>query len=107
MSNRFYIGKKDQADLDGTLEEWVCDKVPDAPPGQKCECDAKDCHAEEAGTECFRFATSYLWRIDGQHVCYTFVCMDCEERVGDADYLADQDYPVTGSGYAVTPRHCA
>ncbi len=107
MSNRFYNGKKDQADLDGDLEEWIDDKIPFPPAGTKCECDAEDCHAEEVGTECFSFAKSYLYRIDGEHVCYTYVCMDCEERTADDAYLADQEYPVTGAGYAVTPRHCA
>ncbi|KKN41473.1 hypothetical protein LCGC14_0722870 [marine sediment metagenome] len=106
--NRFYIGKKDQADMDGTLEEWIDDKIPNPPEGTKCECDRGTCHdLEETDTECFRLATSYLYKIDGEHVCYTYVCFDCGETGCDDEYLADREYPVTGGGYAVTPRHCA
>lgn len=108
MSNRFYIGKKDQADLDGNIEEWIAGKIPHPPSGQKCECDVSTCHdPEETDIECFRLATMHLYQIKGDHVCYTFVCQDCCEANASEDYLADQDYPVTGGGYAVTPRHCA
>lgn len=107
MTKRFYIGKKDPEDLAGRLEEWINDKIPNPPAGQKCQCDAKECHTEEPDTECFRPATSYLYRINGEHMCYTYVCRDCGDANGTDDYLADQEYPVTGGGYAVTPRHCA
>lgn len=112
MSNRFYIGKKDADEYlgDGRLEEWINDRIPDPPPsGQKCECDMGMCH-EDGGdsAECFRLATTSLYRIDGEHVCYTFVCRECMEANCNEEYLADcGEYPVTGGGYAVTPRHCA
>jgi hypothetical protein len=96
MTNRFYIGKKDQADLDGTLEEWICHRIPPPPSGQKCESD-----------DCSELADSHLYQIKGEHVCYTFVCWDCCEANASEDYLANQEYPVTEGGYAVTPRHCA
>ena len=109
MSNRFYIGKKDQADLDGSLEEWIAGKIPSPPAETKCECDRGTCHdpEEEPDTPCFRLATTYLYQIDGDHVCYTFACQECMEANADEEYLADEEYPVTGGGYAVTPRHCA
>lgn len=108
MSNRFYIGKKDQADLgDGRLEEWITDRVPPPPEGTLCEYEQHEIEEFDEDDEGIRPpATTFLYRIEAGHVCYTYVCADRRERE-DPKYLADQDYPVTGGGYAVTPRHCA
>lgn len=114
MSNRFYIGK-DARDYGEGLEEWIANKIPDPASGQKCEC-SKDGHAHETEPDaegkvtiidCPKLADTHLYRIDGDHVCYIHVCTDCMEAFADEDYLANRDYPVTGAGYAVTPRHCA
>lgn len=113
MARRFYIGKKEPDEFAGDLEEWICDKIPPAPPGQVCECD-ENVHAHESEPDangnveivpCRERATTYLYQIKGNHVCYTYVCELCGEQAVE-DYLADQDYPTTGDGYAVVPAHC-
>ncbi len=109
MSKRFYIGKKDQEDLD-SLEEWIAARMPLPPPeGTECEDEAhvgdEDKWDEELDTTRRAPATTYLYRIEDGHVCYTYVCEDCGERADD-EYLGDHDYPTTPSGYAVVPKHC-
>lgn len=111
MANRFYIGKREQFDLDGSLDEWIAEKVPPPPEGTRCEDDqhmgeGDEDWDEEADSFLRAKATTFLYRIEDGHVCYTYVCDECGER-GDPEYLADQEYPVTESGYAVAPRHCA
>lgn len=107
MSNRFYIGKKEPDELED-LEEWIADRVPLPPPeGTLCEDERHETELFDEDEEGIRPpATTFVYRIEDGHVCYTYVCDDCGERA-DPEYLADQDYPVTDGGYAVTPRHCA
>lgn len=108
--NRFYIGQKEDANEDGELEMWVADKVPSAPDGQVCGCERHDCHAiEDAYAPCKAEADSFVWRIEGDHVCYTYRCEACSENGSSDTYLADLggNYPTTKDGYAAVPRHCA
>jgi hypothetical protein len=101
MSKQFYIGKKEGEELQ-ELEEWIADRIPPAPGGTLCEGDQ---HEDDEGIR--PPATTYLYFITAdQHVCYTYVCVDCGERA-DPEYLCDQEYPATGGGYAVVPQHCA
>lgn len=101
--NRFYIGKREELEED--LWVWISDKIPPAPEGQKCEDDNHVEYAEDMAGDPDDKATTFLYRIEGGHVCYTYVCKECGER-GDPEYLADNDYPQTSGGYAVTPTHC-
>lgn len=106
-SGRFYIGKEEIED--GGLEVWIADRVLAAmPPGQICECDVHDDHrGEDYEGNCADPSTSYSYRIDADHVCYTYLCEPCAEATTTDDYLADYGYPQTAGGYAVVPRHCA
>lgn len=110
MTTRLYIGKRELSDLGDDVEAWLVDKIPPPPPGTMCEDDRhdEDCYERDEGLEesLRALATTYLYRIEDGHVCYTYVCDECGERA-DPEYLADQEYPTTKDGYAVTPRHCA
>ena len=108
MKGRFYIGKREREDE--SLEVWIADKVLDAmPPGQVCECGVHAEHmADDYEGDCADGATTFSYRIEDEHVCYTYLCQSCADAQGLAeDYLADNDYPQTTGGYAVAPRHCA
>ena len=112
MSDRFYVGKKAPADLADDLEEWITDRIPPVSGGLRCEsdfCNGQDWNDEfdEDGTALRPIATTFVYRIDDKHICYTYVCDDCGERASDS-YIADVDaVPTTSSGYAVTPKHCS
>lgn len=113
MSERFYIGKKDMDDIGDNLEAWIADRVPAPPDGLRCEADvcrgqedAVSDEWDEDGTAMRPVATTFLYRIEDGHVCYTHVCETCGEGA-DQGYLGDNEYPVTAGGYAVAPRHCA
>ena len=117
MGKRFYIGKKEPEAFLENLDEWLADKIPLAPPGTACECD-KERHEHAAGTvetaldvfvnvDCPLTADSYSYRVEGDHVCYTWLCTPCVEATTSDDYLGDVEFPVTAGGYAVSPRHCA
>jgi hypothetical protein len=111
-AQRFYIGKKDIEDIAEDLEMWIADRVPPAPSGTRCEHDP--CYGQEdgeefdeGGTAMRPLATSFVYRIEGDHVCYTWVCETCSAHANES-YLADLDsFPTTSGGYAVTPRHCS
>ncbi len=115
-AKRFYIGKKAIEEYVENIEEWIADKVGDPPPGTACECD-KDKHAHESEPDaedmvtiidCPVAATSYSYRIDGEHICYTWLCQRCAEETTSDDYLGDVDaIPTTAGGYAVAPVHCS
>ena len=103
--NRFYIGKRD--DLDN-LEEWIYNKIPLPPPAETiCEDDNHETAEFTEDDEAVPVAaTTYLYTIVDNHVCYTYVCETCGERA-DSEYLADNDYPQTKDGHAVAPKHCS
>lgn len=111
MTKRFYIGKKELEELE-YLEEWIASRVPLPPPeGTRCEDDRHmgeddEDWDEEEDTFLRAKATTYLYKIEDGHVCYTYVCEDCGERA-DPEYLGSHDYPTTQAGYAVVPKHCA
>jgi len=86
---------------DESLHLWIDDKIPMPPPdGQRCE--LLEVHeGEELPT-----ATAYMWKIEGDHVCYSYVCEGCEETL-DFDSPDPEEYPTTDGGYAVAPRHCS
>lgn len=107
MTKRFYIGKKAQEEFDD-LEEWIAARIPLPPPeGTRCEDDQHETEEFDVDDESIRpSATTYLYRIEDGHVCYTYVCKECGERA-DEGYLGDHDYPTTQGGYAVVPKHCA
>ncbi len=113
-AQRFYIGKKDPEEYaDGSLEEWIADRIPSPPPGTICECKVEgtkpsfDAHHHDGEVVCTEIASSYLYVIKDGHVCYRYVCFGCEEAQASDDYLFDVEYPTTESGYAVTPAHCS
>ncbi len=96
---RLYIPvDPDSEYFDEDLGEWLASKIPPVPKGQVCE--ANRCAIARTP------ATSYSYRIEGDHVCYAYICDDCQERC-DPDYLVDNDYPTTSGGYAVVPTHCS
>ncbi len=105
--NRFYIGKRKTEDLEH-LEEWISDRIPLPPKGTMCESDnhetAKFTEDDEAVPV---LATGHLYYIKDGHVCYTYVCDDCLERKVSETYLADNTYPTTKDGHAVSPKHCS
>ena len=111
MTKRFYIGKQDIREDSEGLEEWIANKIPPPPDGQNCECNECSC-CEDDVTElelegCPAAATTYLYTVKDEHVCYTWMCDPCMEAQCSDDYLGDVDYPTTESGYAVPPKHCA
>ena len=117
MTKRFYIGKQDPEDYLENLEEWITNKIPAPPQGQRCECD-KDKHAHESAPDgdlnveiidCPQEADTFVYHIKDDHVCYTYVCFSCGEATTNETYLSDYggEFPTTASGYAVTPRHCS
>lgn len=115
MTKKFYIGKKDFDDYACELDEWIANKIPEPPTGTKCECD-KDKHSHEGPpdkdrmveiVDCADPATTFLYTVENDHVCYIWMCEPCMEAQASEDYLSDVDYPTTEAGYAVTPTHCA
>lgn len=105
MTTRFYIGKK--IIEDGSLEEWIADKILPVPNGRICECDNHSEHNDDLEGSCIALATSYSYRIDGSHVCYLYLCESCAMIMVSEDYLGDHEYPVSSDGYALAPKHCS
>lgn len=107
---RLYIPKdSDLGDLDSDLGAWIADKIPPVPKGLRCEapnCVSQEYEVEGADEDVRPLATSYSYRIEGDHVCYAYICDDCQESC-DPDYLFDNDYPTTSGGYAVVPTRCS
>lgn len=113
---RFYIGKKDIEEYVENIEEWIAERIGDPPPGTACECD-KERHAHESEADMYDMVTiidcptpadSYSYRIEGDHICYSWLCTPCMEATTSEDYLGDVDaVPTTEGGYAVAPRHCS
>ena len=111
MTKRFYIGKKE--DYFEDLEEWISDKIGSPPPETWCEC--KPDLYDEANAEvklehgCEGKADTYMYHIEGEHICYTWLCTPCMESQVSETYLGDYegDIPVTAGGYAAAPRHCS
>ena len=105
---RFYMKKfNEYGDNDEDLLEWLDKKIPPVPEGLRCEAD--DCHGQEEldDLEAPRpLATSYSYRIEDGHVCYSYICDTCQDYCAE-DYLSDNDYPTTSGGYAVAPQHCS
>lgn len=106
MTTRFYIGKK--IIDDGSLEEWIADKILPVPEGRVCECDAHSKHNDDLEGSCAALAETYIYRIEGSHVCYLYLCEPCFDSSNvSEDYLGDNEYPVSSDGYALAPKHCA
>ena len=96
------------------IGEWIDSHVPDVPTGQLCEeeeCAYLEGYAilEDPDIESQRpLATSYIYVVQGDHVCYTYVCWDCSAVMCDSLEPVDvEDYPTTDSGYAISPKHCS
>lgn len=112
-AKRFYIGKKDIEEYVDGIEEWVAEKIGDPPPGTICECSivrvyGVSKHEHDGEVACTQIASSYSYRIEGDHICYTWLCQRCMEETTSDDYLGDVDaIPTTKSGYAVAPVHCS
>lgn len=104
MTTRFYIGKQGLDEIGSNLEEWLAGKIPSPPIGTLCEDDQHDTWIDEVDAPPVE-ATTYIYRIEDGHVCYTYVCDECDERA-DPEYLVDVEYPITQDGYAVAPKHC-
>ena len=111
MTKRFYIGKQDIKEDSEELEVWIDSKIPPPPDGQVCECDeCSSCEDNVIELEleaCPAPATTYLYTIKDEHVCYTWMCDPCMEAQSNEGYLGDVDYPTTEAGYARVPSHCA
>jgi len=109
--NRFYIGQNPDANEDGNLEEWVSSRIPNPPAGTLCECEHDVCHEDDYRSEddsgCANEAVAHLYRIEGNHVCYTFMCDQCVECQASEDWMEGMEYPTTGDGYAVVPKYCS
>lgn len=107
---RFYVGKKDMDDIGGDLEEWITNRVPPVPDGLRCEADVcENDEVDEEGSQLRGLAQTFFYRIEGNHICYTYVCESCGEQASDS-YLADfesGEIPTTKGGYAAAPRHCS
>lgn len=89
------------------LDEWIADRIPMPPPvGTTCEHPDHPRWAEHdyAPVGDLDVIDSYYWQIVDGHVCYHYVCQPCGEQYEDG---ADPgEYPTTGGGYAVAPKHC-
>lgn len=83
------------------LWEWIDQKIPPVPAGQLCEHDDEHKHDEERPP-----ATTYSWRLDDGHICYSYICEPCHSMLPE-DGPDPEGYPTTESGYAVEPKHCA
>ena len=86
-------------DDEDTLGQWVDDHIPHMPPGQLCESQV-NCGPPPAS------AASYVWIMKGDHVCFTYVCYECQESYNFDEPVDPADYPTTDAGYAVAPTHC-
>ena len=112
---RFYIGAKGFEDYMDTIEEWIADRIGNPPAGAACECDTER-HSHVAGADgdymvtiidCPDSADTHSYRIEGDHICYSWLCTPCMEATTSEDYMGDIDaVPATAGGYAVVPRHC-
>ena len=80
---------------DENLGEWIDSRIPPIPLGTTCEKDG--CSGE---------ARTYLWTVEGDHVCFTYVCYDCGDVAEMYDPMSPEDYPTTEAGYAIAPTHC-
>lgn len=95
------------------LSEWVSSRIPPVPSGRFCEdqnCAARQAEFEDGEEREFspELATTYVWRIEGGHVCFTYVCDRCDAAAeGELEAVEPGEYPTTDAGYAVAPSHCA
>ena len=111
-AQQFYIGKKDIEEYAENIEEWICEKIGDPPLGMICECsivrvDGGSEHEHDGEVACTQIASSYSYRIEGDHIFYTWLCLDCMEATTSDSYLGNIDaIPTTAGGYAVAPQHC-
>ena len=82
------------------LWDYLQSKVPAPGPEQMCENEYHD-EGEPA------FASSFFYIMEGDHICYTYVCDECMESMGE-DYESPdpEDVPTDGWGYVVDPVHC-
>lgn len=107
MANRFKVRTRkgelrpEVEDDSSSLEEWICDKIPPVPEGQKCEHERHMWDEDPEGV-----ASTFMYVIEGDHVCYSYLCDSCGEGYVSDDYLEVENYPTTKDGYAVSPRHC-
>ena len=104
MSQRF-------VDNDGTndLHEWISDKIPPMPEGQLCE-EHEDKDASKGETKPLSAPAEdsyFIWRIEGNHVCYSYLCENCYNNLNLDESPNPETYPTTKEGYAIAPKHCS
>ncbi len=93
---------EDTYSFEEDIWDYLESRVPAPAPDQTCEA---ECHvvAVEAA-----WATTFLYSIRDDHICYTYVCWECAEvSVGDYDPPTPEDVPTMGGGYVQEPVHCS
>lgn len=103
MTKRIYIpkGELNEQKVED-LAVWIADRIPSPPAGQRCEDDT--CHSQVDGEQ--PLAESFSFRIENSHICFSFVCADCQERLTAADEYIAENYPEGEGGYVLVPKHC-
>lgn len=104
MTKRIYIpkGELDEQKVED-LAVWIADVVPSAPQGQLCETD--DCHFIEGGKRPLADG-SFSFQVEGDHICYSYVCDGCQDGLTAADEYIVENYPEGEGGYVPVPKHC-
>ena len=89
-----------------TLWDYIVSKVPPPAPEQQCEAERHNETAHLGGVAAW--ATTFVYTIQGDHICYTYVCWECAENsVGGFESPTPRDVPTMGGGYIQEPVHCS
>ena len=108
MSQRFEFG-----DGSDDLHEWISNRIPPMPEGQMCEeheeivskrNKEEDAHEPLSSLAKHNF---FVWRVEGDHVCYSYLCESCYNSLNLDEGIDPETYPTTKEGYAVSPKHCS
>ena len=99
---------------DDSLHVWISDNIPPMPEGQLCEqheeivSERNDEYDEDAPLSAPAEEPFYMWVIEGNHVCYTYLCSACYGSLGldSCEAPAAAEYPTTVRGNAVAPTRC-
>ena len=87
--------------FDSDFWDYLEARVPKPGPEQMCEIAGHEEFVDPA------FATTFFYTLEGDHICYTYICDECSENmVGDYDLPVPEDVPTDGWGYATDPQHC-
>ncbi len=106
MTKRIYIpkGELDEQKVQD-LAVWVSDRIPEPPDGQLCE--SEHCHGMFDEESKRPLAKDFSFRIENGHICYSYICSDCQEYLTAADEYIAENYPEGEGNYAPIPKHCS